>query len=97
MANNGDLLCGAALAGMGIARLPTFIVGRHLQSGGLEVLLPDFPVPESGIHAVYPHSRNLSVKVRVFVDFLVESFGPEPYWDAGLEPFLAAPLTVKGG
>lgn len=97
LANNGDLLCGATLAGMGIARLPTFIVGRHLQSRELEVVLPDFPVPESGIHAVYPHSRNLSVKVRVFVDFLVDYFGPEPYWDAGLEPFLTAPLTVKGG
>jgi len=91
------LLCGAALAGMGIARLPTFIVGRHLQSRELEVVLPDHPVPESGIHAVYPHSRTLSVKVRVFVDFLAEYFGPEPYWDAGLAPFLAAPLTVKGG
>jgi len=84
IANNGDVLCGAALGGMGITRLPTFIVGAHLRDGRLEVVLPDHPVPEQGIHAVYPHNRNLSVKVRVFVDFLAERFGPEPYWDEGL-------------
>ncbi|MGD1879937.1 MAG: LysR family transcriptional regulator [Kiloniellaceae bacterium] len=85
VANNGDVLCGAAVGGMGITRLPTFIVGDHLRAGRLEVVLPGFPPPEQGIHAVYPHSRNLSVKVRVFVDFLAEYFGPEPYWDEGLD------------
>ena len=97
LANNGDVLCGAALGGMGIARLPTFIVGRHLREGRLEAVLPGFPVPEQGIHAVYPHSRNLSVKVRVFVDFLAERFGPEPYWDEGLEALVAPPAGIKGG
>ena len=33
------------------------------------------------IYAVYPHRRHLPAKTRAFVDFLVESFGPEPYWD----------------
>jgi DNA-binding transcriptional LysR family regulator len=84
IANNGDALAAAALGGMGIASLPTFIVGRHLRAGRLEVLLRDFPLPEQGIHAVFPHSRNLSVKVRVFVDFLAARFGPRPYWDDGL-------------
>ncbi len=97
VANNGDLLCGAALAGMGIARLPTFIVGPHLRRGRLEALLPDHPVPETGIHAVYPASRNLSLKVRVFVDFLAAHFGPEPYWDAGLEPFIGSAAARAGG
>lgn len=98
IANNGDLLCAAALDGMGITKLPTFIVGPCLRDGRLEVVLPDFPVPEQGIHAVYPHSRNLSLKVRVFVDFLTERFGPEPYWDAGLAlQEVTAQLTVKGG
>ena len=97
VANNGDVLCAAAVGGMGITRLPTFIVGPHLRDGRLEVVLPTFPLPDQGIHAVYPHHRNLSVKVRVFVDFLAERFGPEPYWDAGLD-VLAPPLqAVKGG
>jgi DNA-binding transcriptional LysR family regulator len=97
LANNGDALCSAALGGLGIARLPTFIVGRHLRDGSLEALLPGFPLPEQGIHAVYPHSRNLSVKVRVFIDFLADYFGPEPYWDEGLEALVAPPAGIRGG
>jgi DNA-binding transcriptional LysR family regulator len=95
-ANNGDALCRAALAGMGVTRLPTFIVGDDLRAGRLEAVLPGHPLPEQGIHAVYPHSRNLSVKVRLFLDFLAEHLGPAPYWDAGLEA-LVAPPAVKGG
>ncbi|WP_340115720.1 LysR family transcriptional regulator [Pelagibius sp. 7325] len=91
IANNGDVLCGAAVAGMGITRLPTFIVGPQLREGRLEVVLPGHPLPDQGIHAVYPHGRNLSPKVRVFVDFLADHFGPEPYWDAGLDGLIAAP------
>ena len=97
MANNGDVLCRAALGGMGLARLPTFIVGDHLRAGRLEAVLPGFPPALDGIHAVYPHSRNLSVKVRVFVDFLAGYFGPAPYWDLGLEGLTAAPAGIKGG
>lgn len=97
LANNGDVLCAATLGGMGIARLPTFIVGEHLRAGRLKAVLCDFPAPEQGIHAVYPHNRNLSVKVRVLVDFLVERFGPEPYWDEGLEALFPAPAVVRGG
>lgn len=97
IANNGDVLCGAALGGMGITRLPTFIVGPHLRDGRLEVVLPGFPLPDQGIHAVYPHNRNLSVKVRVFVDFLAQRFGPQPYWDAGLNALVPPLLGVKGG
>jgi len=93
IANNGDVLCGAALAGMGITRLPTFIVGAQLRKGRLEVVLPGHPLPEQGIHAVYPHGRNLSPKVRVFVDFLAEHLGPEPYWDDGLEHLVGAPAA----
>ena len=68
-----------------------------LRSGQLEAVLPGYPPPEEGIHAVYPHSRNLSVKVRVFVDFLTAHFGAEPYWDAGLAALVAPPAAVKGG
>ncbi len=88
LANNGDALCSAALAGMGIALLPSFIVSPHLLSGRLVPVMCGFPLGEQGIYAVYPHHRNLSVKVRAFVDFLIERFGPEPYWDQGLEAVL---------
>jgi DNA-binding transcriptional LysR family regulator len=80
-ANNGDALLAAALAGLGVINQPTFIVGRDLQAGTLVSVLTEFTPQDSALHAVYPHSRHLSPKVRAFVDFLVERFGPRPYWD----------------
>jgi DNA-binding transcriptional LysR family regulator len=79
--NNGDALRAAALRGIGIVSLPSFIVGGDLQTGTLVSLLADYIPQDFAIHAVYPHSRHLSPKVRAFVDFLVEQIGPHPYWD----------------
>jgi DNA-binding transcriptional LysR family regulator len=83
-ASNGDLLRAAAVAGLGIAVLPTFLVGDLLASGALCCLPFAGPVPDAAVHAIYPQSRHLSPKVRVFVDFLASRFGPEPYWDTAL-------------
>jgi DNA-binding transcriptional LysR family regulator len=60
VANNGDAVVTAALAGQGIVLQPTFIVGDALRAGTLVRLLPDHEVPDLDIHAVYPHPRNLS-------------------------------------
>ncbi|HIJ61306.1 MAG TPA: LysR family transcriptional regulator [Rhodospirillaceae bacterium] len=80
-ANNGDLLREAALAGIGLVRLPTFLCGRDLQAGRLVSLLTEYVPQDMAIHAVYPHNRHLSPKVRAFVDFLAGEFGPRPHWD----------------
>jgi len=80
-ANNGDVLRLAALRGEGIVIQPTFLIGDDLASGELVPILPGFVPDELVIQAVYPHSRHLSVKVRSFIDFLVERFGQEPEWD----------------
>jgi DNA-binding transcriptional LysR family regulator len=80
-ANNGDALRAAALRGFGLAVLPSFFVGRDLQSGALVSVLEEFMPQDSALYAVYPHARHLSPKVRAFVDFLAERFGPFPYWD----------------
>ena len=88
-ANNGEALLRAAVAGFGVVLQPTFLVGEAVRAGRLRPLLTDWTVSQAvGIHAIYPASRNLSPKVRVFVDFLTERFGPEPYWDKklGLSP-----------
>lgn len=79
--NNGDALRVAALRGLGLVELPTFIVGRDLQAGTLISVLADHLPQTLALHAVYPHARHLSPKVRVFIDFLAERFGPRPYWD----------------
>ena len=80
-ANNGDALRVAALKGLGLVSLPSFIVGGDLQAGTLVSVLGAYVPQDSGIYAVYPHSRHLSPKVRAFIDFLAERFGPRPYWD----------------
>ncbi|MHB1218969.1 MAG: LysR family transcriptional regulator [Alphaproteobacteria bacterium] len=81
-ANNGDAIRQALLAGLGVAVLPAFIVGPDVQAGRLREVLSDYLPNRASVYAVYPHSRHLSAKVRVFVDFLADRFGPSPYWDA---------------
>lgn len=92
-ANNGDLLMAAAMAGQGIAVLPTFMCGQAVETGALRCLLFDCYVSESAVHAVYPQNRHLSSKVRALVAFLAARFGPEPYWDAGLPAAVIQPAT----
>jgi len=79
--NNGEVLRDAVVKGRGIALLPTFIVGADLQEGNLRSILTDYHAPEISVYAIYPQTRHLSVKVRVFIDFLIERFGRRPYWD----------------
>ncbi len=79
--NNGQVLRDAALAGLGICALPTFIVGAELQAGRLATVMPGFGFAESSVHALYAPSLYLAAKVRVFIDFLVARFGARPTWD----------------
>ncbi|MCP1336181.1 LysR family transcriptional regulator [Futiania mangrovi] len=81
LANNGNILRDAAIAGQGIVLQPTFICWQALREGSLVRVLPDWCGPEASIHAVYPPGRALSPKVRAFVDFLADRCGPDPYWD----------------
>lgn len=95
-ANNGDLLRTAALAGEGIIRQPSFLVGDDLQSGALVPLLATYPLPSLGVYAVYPTRRHLSAKVRTFVDFLASHWGDAPPWDAWLQQNCPAVPPVAG-
>lgn len=60
----------AAEAGLGIARMPAFVVKEAMERGALELVLGDWLPEPSPLHVVYPQSRHLSRKVRVFVDWL---------------------------
>lgn len=68
--NSGEVLKAAAVKGLGIALLPTFIVASELQQGTLQVILPDYSPPEISICAIYPANRHLSTKVWLLVQFL---------------------------
>jgi DNA-binding transcriptional LysR family regulator len=69
-ANNGDLIRDAAVAGLGIVRLPDFIVADALRSGQLVPVLEDFLPGATSVYAVYPQHRQSSVTIRAFVEFL---------------------------
>lgn len=82
--NNGDAIRDAAIQGAGIAMLPTFIVSQSILKGELEMVLTDYRREPIGMHVVHPSSRNVSAKVRLFIDFLVSRFGDDPFWDRSL-------------
>jgi len=83
-ANNGEMLAEMAVAGLGVAVLPTFIVSDAILSGRLEMVLPDVAPPQLGAWVVYPPTRHLSRRVRAFIDFIAARIGDPPYWDACL-------------
>lgn len=81
-ADNAIALHEAALAGLGLFRAATFVVGDDIKTGKLVPVLQEFEISgDPGIFAVWPHNRNLSAKVRAFVDTLVEAFSPIPPWE----------------
>lgn len=67
---NETLLHLAALEGMGVAFLPTWMVQTDIAQGRLKPVLPDVLDFSTTLHAVYPSRKYLSAKVRTFIDFL---------------------------
>ncbi len=80
--NNGDVLRAAAVAGQGIAKLPTFLVGPDIQAGRLKLVLTQFPPADLGVFALYAPNRYLAAKTRLLIDFLAARLGERPAWDA---------------
>jgi DNA-binding transcriptional LysR family regulator len=70
--NSGYGLVDAALKGLGIVQLPDYYVNEYIEQGRLITLLDHYREPDEGIWAVYPHNRQLSAKIRLLVDYLVE-------------------------
>lgn len=76
LCNNADAMHDMMLAGAGLSLSPDFIAYEHVKSGALVRVLEDWSVPPLTLHVIYPHARHLAAKVRAFVDFTVETFGP---------------------
>lgn len=74
--NSGGAVTDAALAGLGICQLPEFYLLRHIASGALVEILPEYRRREEPIWAVYPERRHLMPKVRLLVDQLKAKLGP---------------------
>lgn len=80
-ASSADAVYHATLAGLGIARLSTYLIAQDLAAGRLVRLLPDYTHSDSAIYAIYPERRNLAPKIRTFLDFLTAHFGKIPPWE----------------
>lgn len=74
-ADNGVALTVAAIAGLGIAALPDFLISEHVSSGALVPVMTRYPFPEAGIYVVRPPGQHPSRKIRVLTELLLEYFG----------------------
>lgn len=79
--NNAEVLLDAAVNGLGVVLLPTFIAGRELQAGRLVSVLPAYHAQPIHLRMIYAPNRHLSTRIRLLVKFVQERFGDRPYWD----------------
>lgn len=83
--DNADAIREAAIAGAGIAHLPTFVIADAVARGELEVILAGHQRKPIAMHTVFPATQHVPTRVRAFIDFLIEEFGDNPAWDRVLE------------
>lgn len=81
--NEANAYINATLAGLGVAQVTSFQAQRHLESGALVQLLPEWTQSTLPIYVVYPPNRHLSAKVRAFVDWAAELFQRVPHLQRG--------------
>jgi len=72
--SNGHVVKRATLNGTGISRQPAYYVKQEIESGQLIELLPEWQLPPSDVTLLYPQSRNISLRVKALVDYIVEAF-----------------------
>lgn len=72
--NHGEIAVDWALAGHGILLRSEWDIAPYLRAGQLRRVLPPWEGASGDIHAIYPHRHQLSAKVRVFLDFLIDRF-----------------------
>jgi DNA-binding transcriptional LysR family regulator len=77
--NNGQAIRVAALSGLGIVMQPEILLSKDVVAGRLIRLLPDYKLPSRPMHIVFLRDRHMSPKLRSFIDFVAERFGPESY------------------
>lgn len=82
--NNAEALLDAVLAGVGIARVASFIAAPEIVNGRLRLVLGDYIAPGQHIYLVYLQNRHLSPRVRVFADLMEKILPPIPPWEIAL-------------
>ena len=72
--NDDDAYVVAGVMGLGIVKIANYVVRPYLESGQLKQVLADWTAEQFPVSVMYPKSRHLSAKVRVFVDWVSELF-----------------------
>lgn len=97
--NSAELVREALLSGLGLGLRSTWEIGSELSAGRLKVVLPEFRGSSNvAIYAVYPCREFMPSKVNVFIEYLAELYGVEPYWDKGIDygkPTKSAAPAIK--
>lgn len=83
--SNADAIREAAIAGAGVANLPTFVIADAVARGELELILTDYTRAPIAMHTVFPATQHVPTRVRAFIDFMIEEFGDNPAWDRMIE------------
>ncbi|WP_461512429.1 LysR family transcriptional regulator [Rhizobium mongolense] len=80
--NSSEVIRETVIAGLGIALRSTWDIGDELKSGNLVQVLPAYEGSRNlALSAVYPSRQFLPAKVRLFIDYLADLYGPVPYWE----------------
>jgi DNA-binding transcriptional LysR family regulator len=79
--NSGLVMRGAAVAGLGLALLPSFMVHAEIGAGRLRVVDIGLEPEHAEIHLAYPKGQHPSAKLRALITHLRQAFGSPPYWD----------------
>jgi DNA-binding transcriptional LysR family regulator len=74
-ADNGVALTAAAVAGLGIAALPDFLIEKYMTSGALVPVMTRYRCPEAGIYVVRPPGQHPARKIRVLTELMIQYFG----------------------
>lgn len=75
--NTTEVMVDVARSGLGIACLPDFMVNTYIRSGELELILEEYVVHSGMFRVLWPSSKHMSRKLRVFIDFMQERLFPE--------------------
>jgi len=81
---HGEAMLDSVLAGHGLARLATWLIHGHVESGRLRIVLPETQTEDHSIQAIWPFRRDSSPKVRAGVRALVQAFSPMAPWSSSV-------------
>ncbi len=82
--NNGLVMRDAAIAGLGIALLPTFLCYVDVASGALQIINVGLDAEQAEIFIAYPADRSPSAKIHALTVHLRQVFGAPPYWESAM-------------